>query len=234
MTLLTRFDKYVPSASEAAYAQDFRDWDIVHHKAKIAGVYVEMEEVGEWGETWVKIGQLKAYPDKRRFAIHLRRGANWEDLRHIYGAIDLIRAGSWGAIPWDTNTSQRDGTYYYTTLLRPSSNRARDRRDEPVYPCAEKRCAEYQSVHLVARDLGQTEDDIEHHSMDQLRGPDDRWLISLTRREDGPWEVSVETSDILTPSLVASLVNDLQWMRREAETLNAEGRADTVHGRGNA
>jgi hypothetical protein len=208
------------SARQARVAEDEFAHLPVLVRRSTAGARVRVWRTGD-GQWWrqggmVRVQKWPAEGGRRMFVVTLFKGANVADVRFLLDLVEWARHGEgfpevWAPLEADwaddltfsTGSASRSYTDPYTHL---------DNSPDAV-ACEEPLCP------------STWHSEYEDHVLDEAyrQSESASWEIRIRRPAEGsvPWSVSVHVVDFDgSPTQVAELVNDLQWMQAECDRAN--------------
>lgn len=162
-----------------------------------------------------------------RFIIYLYPGANEGDYRFLERVVHHARDGALLRHGWDTRTDENDEQWWSYACSREylTPDQSPYTTADPgaqLLVCTDNRCTD--AVHESSGD---------DHTVDVVEA--EQWRIEVSRYVDRDgeqkrYEVGVTVEANLTPTQVASLVNDLQWAGAVCHAVNGKTPDPAVKG----
>lgn len=198
--------------------EELADMRVVYVASKVGRVHIWRDERGRW---WRSAGyvRIRLREGIRTLVLGLYDGADEHDLWRMNDTIERLKAGRSASPEWVRVTSDwaDELTFALVFVSRPYVDPYTTKSNaEKVFVCAEKQCRE--QIHTVD----------EYHTLDTLNrsvGQYFKYEIEITKHshvENAKWQIDIMGGDIseATPGMIASFVNDLNWMAIECANAN--------------
>lgn len=200
--------------------EEIEGMPVVYVAATYGRLHIWRDRKGSWFRTAGRIS-IRLRDGERVIQVALFDGADEHDLLWFYEAIELLKASRRKNPEWVRIVSDwaDDRTFALVFTARsyadPYTNRSAAAK---VFVCAEKRCRE--QVHTV----GDT------HTLETLTRSLGEYfayeieILKYSHLADQKWHVDVSSGEMTeaTPEMIATFVNDLNWMAIECANANAK------------
>lgn len=212
-------DKGEPSIGEVDWASE----NLVRLPTVIGFSNSELEVLewlGEDNDWYRSVGSITVSPEeKKRFRIHLYRGATTADLDWLEGVIESAKHGHFSKNGW-LPSKNLPGTYFFNYSRYIDGPGLTTGSTEVLVPCDESKCeqhTEFENWHLSDDDgNGWFE-----HTQPKISTVEEHTVQLVRDRDRIRWGVNVEADRTYSDLQLASLINDLQWAMADLKKHNA-------------